>query len=586
MIGLSYVKIDALSFEKISNYCSQNPSDNIIFEKSKNIFEYTNTPFSNSMSSLPFRYFILKLFDNAIIKLEEVRGYPEIQNSNWVKIPIDMWASILSSHYVDMTKINGKLNKELKKTYENAYKIPTYGFEFKNYLGNGKDLAKYLFYLKNNESFSIRKGYEDIKGCFKSIFNQEIDFDVVSREGYPEIVINHSNSKQLPIDRVGSGIFEVLNILSVIIGAKEKVILLDEPALHLHPKYQKKLLNVFRSLNKKDGKEGKNNQIIIITHSPYLVDTNLLSNTFRFYKNDDGKTQVINIYDEFSKNNGNSKDLKDFLKDDVLVRSLFANGVILAEGDSEYLSVPILLRKLGCALEDYNIEFINVSGKDNFKKYVGLMNALKIPCAVICDGDTAFSNGNNIIKVYKDIHPFWIENEIIDEILDNFEDDDFKINMDSRLRNELFIYACEEHDWTDFLVNKFKDVEINGKTLKEVMHENYGIDIEPETQTNTKKIYKIGLNKNGKRYEIGLNGVDNIPQSLMGEFIKYLENSGGKYNIIDREKTQRINKSNKLGISYIISKEIPKTALEEMAKNNEKLNLKQFVENFINSATY
>ena len=106
---------------------------------------------------------------------------------------------------LELSNKNKNYNDNNHKTSYNLENIPT----ISEYNGNGKDLAKYLFYLKNNESFSIRKGYEDIKGCFKSIFNQEIDFDVVSREGYPEIVINHSNSKQLPIDRVGSGIFEV-----------------------------------------------------------------------------------------------------------------------------------------------------------------------------------------------------------------------------------------------------------------------------------------------------------------------------------------------------------------------------------------
>ncbi|WP_394296023.1 ATP-dependent endonuclease [Methanocaldococcus sp. FS406-22] len=339
----------------------------------------------------------------------------------------------------------------------------------------------------------MRKKYESIKIYFGNIFSQEgINFDVVNYEGYPEIVITHNN-KQLPIDMVGSGIFEVLNLLAVVIGAEEKVILLDEPALHLHPVYQKKLLkDVFEKLN-----ENGNNQIIIITHSPYFIDLKTLKNTFRFYK-ENSKTKVINVEELL---NG-IINLKDFTKNDALIRSLFANGVILVEGVSEFLSIPILLRKLNYALEDYNLEIINVESKTGFEKYVRLMNSLKIPCAVVCDGDTAYNLYNkdggkwklnknlpHIINIYKKIKPFWVKDKDIDidKILEDIENKiatkksslEEEIDKDDKLEeelvergikpiyeeikdiliNKLFIFACKEYDWTGFLGIKKDETE-------------------------------------------------------------------------------------------------------------------------------
>jgi len=87
----------------------------------------------------------------------------------------------------------------------------------------------------------------------KLIFKQESIYDLdifINENKFPEIRIMFKDKdediKIFPIENVGSGIFEVLNILTVVIDTKEKVILLDEPALYLHPKSQKKLLNVLK----------------------------------------------------------------------------------------------------------------------------------------------------------------------------------------------------------------------------------------------------------------------------------------------------------------------------------------------------
>ncbi len=117
------------------------------------------------------------------------------------------------------------------------------------YNGNGRDLAKYLFYLKNYNW----KRFNEIKKMLKLIFKQESIYDLdifINENKFPEIRIMFKDKdediKIFPIENVGSGIFEVLNILTVVIDTKEKVILLDEPALYLHPKSQKKLLNVLK----------------------------------------------------------------------------------------------------------------------------------------------------------------------------------------------------------------------------------------------------------------------------------------------------------------------------------------------------
>jgi AAA15 family ATPase/GTPase len=78
---------------------------------------------------------------------------------------------------------------------------------------------------------------------------------------------NDNDLTQVTVRNLGSGIEIVLTLLILknIAGASKGSIiyLIDEPELHLHPKAQKKLLDLLLE-------ESKDKQIIISTHSPYL----------------------------------------------------------------------------------------------------------------------------------------------------------------------------------------------------------------------------------------------------------------------------------------------------------------------------
>ena len=281
---------------------------------------------------LTLHWLLLRLFANTVVKVSEVRGYPKPSSMEFLE----------------------------------------------KYDGNGIDLANYLFYLKNASDISVRNKYIRIQEQFEqlnSFMDIKVAFDVVTVDEIPEVVIVE-NERQYNIQRVASGIFEVLNLLAVIYGNQEKIILLDEPALHLHPVYQKHLAKMLYTISTE-------NQIFIITHSPYLVEN--LKQVHRFYKIN-SSTRVVRVSDHIT-----SSDKPKFLQNDQLIRALFSNGVLLVEGFSEYVSLLPLLTKLRYPVEDYNIEIVNVGGKGRFSNYISLFKRLQIPYAVVCDGDTAFN---------------------------------------------------------------------------------------------------------------------------------------------------------------------------------------------------
>ena len=48
---------------------------------------------------------------------------------------------------------------------------------------------------------------------------------------------------------------------------KNNILLIDEPGIYLHPSAQQKVLNMLEGFS-------KNNQIIVTTHSPFLINSN------------------------------------------------------------------------------------------------------------------------------------------------------------------------------------------------------------------------------------------------------------------------------------------------------------------------
>lgn len=102
----------------------------------------------------------------------------------------------------------------------------------------------------------------------KKIF-QDVDIEVSFNRTIDEFINVKiiQNNKALPIDSVGTGFLQTLQILSYIYLFDPSVILLDEPDSHLHPNNQRALTKVLNEIAQERG-----TQIIIATHSRHILD--------------------------------------------------------------------------------------------------------------------------------------------------------------------------------------------------------------------------------------------------------------------------------------------------------------------------
>lgn len=286
----------------------------------------------------------------------------------------------------------------------------------------GEDLPTILFSLRNSEEPSDKKRYSEILSEFKEISNG-IEFDIGIREksttvkkdevvilSQQERVLDESKilgirprSEQIveqelviqilkdgvpiPIEFTAAGRFETLVLLTALIGHKNKIILLDEPALNLHPILQKRILRIINAVISENS-----NQIITITHSPYLVDADDLRNIWKLTYGHEG-TKVINLAKaiERTPENEQKKVIKELRKSDIRA-ILFQHGVILVEGPSDKVVIEkidsyLSVKNSGAHIEDNEWSVLDVGGKDSAPLIVNLLKNLEIPYVVVLDYD-------------------------------------------------------------------------------------------------------------------------------------------------------------------------------------------------------
>jgi putative ATP-dependent endonuclease of OLD family len=171
-------------------------------------------------------------------------------------------------------------------------------------------------------------------------------------------------------------------------------LLIEEPEAHLHPQLQDTLFNYLGKI------AGKNIQVFITSHSPTITAKTDIDAISVMQMNSEGidATPVENLpLDDSEKNK-----LRRFL--DVTKSQLFfAKGVVLVEGISEALLLPVFAQKMGDSydLDKNGIEVVNIGGVA-FEPFAKLFNSknkkrrLDVRCAIVTDDDKG--RGKNVAE--------------------------------------------------------------------------------------------------------------------------------------------------------------------------------------------
>ncbi len=105
----------------------------------------------------------------------------------------------------------------------------------------------------------------------------------------------NSSGKEFQIDELSTGEKTLLSKILYLYfqDYKDKVILIDEPELSLHPSWQNKILSIYEKLAEKN-----NCQIIIATHSPHIIGS-AKPEYLRVLKKIDNKIEVVKYTESY-----------------------------------------------------------------------------------------------------------------------------------------------------------------------------------------------------------------------------------------------------------------------------------------------
>ena len=146
----------------------------------------------------------------------------------------------------------------------------------------------------------IDKVCDDINSIF-SVMNLDVKLIGLSETSETKPIFRNGLGKEFDITGLSSGEKQLfLRALSLkFLEVNNSIILIDEPEISLHPQWQRKIIDVYKSI-------GNNNQLIIATHSPHVIG-NITSHELRVMTKDDNGIKLIdndNLSETYGKSIG------------------------------------------------------------------------------------------------------------------------------------------------------------------------------------------------------------------------------------------------------------------------------------------
>lgn len=286
--------------------------------------------------------------------------------------------------------------------------------------------------------------------CYFSKLGYKWDIYVVDlNKNIYEMSLEKDGRKFL-ITQASSGEKEIFNLLLSIVAlnVRDGLIIIDEPELHLHPKWQRLLMDLFIELSTKTSI-----QFIIATHSGIFINEKTISNVIRVYRDDTGTSKVVKIKE---KNLPEIKDLLHIINSLNNEKLFFADKVVLVEGITDRIFFKKLIEE--CKPESGNsevVEVLEVQGKGLFSKYKRFLKEIGCKYYIIADFDYIRDLASEEKK--EEIKALFVAGKI----------DELKDYIEEKEKENIFILYCKNKkcEIEDFLPDDHKNKNKNLDTI-------------------------------------------------------------------------------------------------------------------------
>ncbi|MFA6307138.1 MAG: AAA family ATPase [Patescibacteria group bacterium] len=341
------------------------------------------------------RFYQIKFkIKSGVIREASFPSYSLTFNPNRIK-------GLAKSYYLSKDR-----NKDVAGSYSLIFKILTdLHWRYKKKQANNESdlipqeydtLAGLLRSIVDEKGVLIRKINDKVKSVCCEDNNFQIDFIDIEQPYKSAFIAKKEGEKLLLPENLGSG-FNILiaYALFAYVADQEKipiVLIVDEPELHLHSDWQKKMYDIFTKQT--------DLQIIYSSQSENFISLKnwkqirAISNFQIFPKEEvlqeqiaatDGQTGTRADYlDDYATKN---LDISTVLRENLEL--FFAKKCILVEGPSEKYGLPKLLKLSGCDVDNFSVSIIPAWGKTKIKNYQMICKVFGIDYFTIFDNDKA-----------------------------------------------------------------------------------------------------------------------------------------------------------------------------------------------------
>ena len=260
---------------------------------------------------------------------------------------------------------------------------------------SGERLDAHLFRLKVG-SVDDRRRFRAIQDLVERLSDHitidvEATIDLGSDVTPPHVALDmrlqhREDPYDYPLSTGGAGIGELVYLSALLNEPALGVVLLDEPGTNLHSYALRRLEEYLTECIAND----RGPQVLMITHTPYLVPTERIEIVRRLYRGSGGTMASVAMTREEA---GNAKQInkhQDFWsRSPNIANLLFFNAVLLVDGPTEVAALAVWYQKeMGELLERQNLAIFSVDGKPNFPFYWRELETLHVPWVCLVDGDS------------------------------------------------------------------------------------------------------------------------------------------------------------------------------------------------------
>jgi putative ATP-dependent endonuclease of the OLD family len=301
-------------------------------------------------------------------------------------------------------------------------------------------LARRYRLLQENSNVNVRDIFyqdENLSELAKDLHDLNYSWELVTIDPLTnsyDVRLTKQGSSFL-VSAASSGERELLTYLFAIyaLNVRDALIVVDEPELHLHPRWQTALFALFEKLAKTTG-----NQFILATHSPTFISPSSIQYVSRVFS-ENQKSDIVRLN---STALPNSKHLFNVVNSQNNERIFFTDNVILVEGLSDRI---VFERILDIVAKENGIhgipslEVVSVGGKGLFTAYEKLLEACHVKSLVVADLDYIEQIGAGDVKTLFALNA----DEIKEDVIANVK------SLDGAALAERIEDALTSGDWKD-----------------------------------------------------------------------------------------------------------------------------------------